>query len=72
MKKLIEFFRPEKSKWIDVAMFDRDGYYKLIQMRIQLNNNKKTFRVQEIDFINDYVIKTELYKNILAKNSGDI
>jgi len=72
MKKLIEFIRPQKSKWIDVAIFDSAGRYKLVQMRIQLNNNKKTFRVKQIGFINDYTIKNEMYKNILALNSGDI
>ena len=71
-KKFIEFLRPERSKWIDVGICDISGRYKLIQMRIQLNNNKKTFRVKEIGYINDFAIKQELYKNILAKHSDDI
>jgi hypothetical protein len=72
MKKLIEFFKPQKSKWIDLAIYDLNGHYRLSQMRIQLNNNKKTFRIVHIGFINDYTIKQEMYKNILATNSDDI
>jgi len=58
----------KKSKWIDVGMYDTRGHYKLVQMRYRIDNNKKEFRTVSLGFVNDYAIKSELFKNIQASN----
>lgn len=68
MKKIINYLFPNKSKWIDISMFDRDGYYKLIQMRIRLDNNKKEFRIANIGFINDSSVKEKIYESVLSNS----
>jgi hypothetical protein len=65
MKKIIEYLFPEKSKWVDIEMFEDSGRYKLIQMRHVLRNNKKEFRVVSIGFVNDFVQKDKIYKKVL-------
>jgi hypothetical protein len=67
MKNL--FKKSEKSKWIDVGMYDHDGYYKLVQMRFRLDNNEKEFRTTSLGFINSYQYRDDLFKNILAHNA---
>ena len=59
---------PKKSKWIDVGMYDRTGHYKLIQMRYRLDNNKKQFRTVSLGFVNDFQIRSNLFKNIQDSN----
>ena len=71
MKKIINYLFPNKSKWIDISMFDRDGYYKLIQMRIRLDNNKKEFRIANIGFINDSSVKEKIYESVLSNGIKD-
>jgi len=66
MKKIINFIFPEKSQWFDIGMFDSGGYYKLIQMRYVVKNNKKSFRVTSIGFVNDYTQKADIYKKSLS------
>lgn len=63
------FKSPLKSKWIDVGMYDKSGYYKLIQMRYRIDNNRKEFRTISLGMINAYEYKPELFKNILSHNS---
>ena len=60
---------PEKSKWIDMGMYNRSGYYNLIQMRYRIDNNKKQFRTVSMGFVNDYLSKNELFKNVKYNNS---
>ena len=60
--------RRERTNWIDVGMYDRDGHYKLVQMRMVVENNKKEFRTVSLGFINDYINKPNLFKNILGNN----
>jgi len=71
MKKIINYLFPNKSKWIDISMFDRDGHYKLIQMRIRLDNNKKEFRIANIGFINDSSVKEKIYESVLSNGIKD-
>ena len=71
MKKIINYLFPNKSKWIDISMFDRDGYYKLIQIRIRLDNNKKEFRIANIGFINDSSVKEKIYESVLSNGIKD-
>ena len=66
--KIIKALLPKKSNWIDVGMYDRDGHYKLVQMRYRLDNNKKSFRTVTLGFVNDYVNRPELFRNIQASN----
>lgn len=60
---------PKKSNWIDIYMFESSGYYKLIQMRYRLDNNKKEFRTASIGFVNDYTVKLKIYENVLLERS---
>ncbi len=60
---------PQKSKWIDIYMFEDSGKYKLIQMRYRLDNNKKEFRTASIGFVNDYTVKLKIYENVLLERS---
>jgi len=69
LKFLKEFFFPAKSKWIDVGMYEHSGYYKLVQMRYRLNNNKKEFRKASMGFINDPYNKEKLFSNTLKHNA---
>lgn len=59
----------KKSNWIDVGMYDKSGYYKLVQMRYRLDNNKKSFRTVSLGFVNDgHGIKLDLFKRIQSFN----
>lgn len=58
-----------KSKWIDIGMYDYAGYYKLVQMRFRLDNNKKEFRTVSLGFINAPEYRIDLFKNILSHNA---
>jgi len=64
-------FKTEKSKWIDVGMYDKDGYYKLVQMRYRLKDNKKEFRTVSLGFVNTYEYSQQLFKNIMAYNAKE-
>ena len=66
MKKILNYLFPKKSKWIDIYMFDRSGHYKLIQMRVRLDNNKKEFRIADIGFVNDFTVKLKIYESVLS------
>lgn len=66
MKSIINYFFPVKSQWFDIAMVDNNGVYKLVQMRYVLKNNKKSFRIASIGFVNDYTQRAEIYKNTLS------
>lgn len=68
MKNL--FKKAEKSKWIDVGMYDDEGYYKLVQMRFRLDNNKKEFRTVSLGFINAFEYRSNLFTNIMAHNAS--
>ena len=68
MKKIINYIFPEKSQWFDVAMFDSCGEYKLIQMRYVLKNNKKSFRIVNIGFINDPTQKVNIFNKTMSLN----
>ncbi len=70
MKKIINYLFPKKSQWFDVGCYERDGHYKLIQMRFNLDNNRKEFRTANMGFINDYKIKNELFDVILSINKN--
>ena len=70
--KIIKTLFPKKSNWIDVGMYDRGGHYKLVQMRYRLDNNKKQFRTVSLGFVNDYVNRPELFKNIQASNCDNV
>lgn len=61
MKKIKQFFFPEKSKWFDISCFECEGTYRLIQMRYRLDNNKKQFRIAKIGFVNDPSQKSGIY-----------
>lgn len=66
MNKIINYFIPNKTKWIDIYCFDQSGNYKLLQMRINLKNNKKSFRIANMGFINDYTVKLKIYDAVLS------
>lgn len=66
MKKILNLFFPKKTKWIDIHVYDSSGYYKLIQMRYRLDNNKKEFRTVNIGFVNDYTVKLKIYNAVLS------
>lgn len=68
MKQILNYFFPKKTKWIDIYMYDRNGHYKLIQMRIRLDNNKKEFRIANIGFINDSSVKEKIYESVLSNS----
>jgi len=68
INKILKTLFPEKCKWIDVGMYDKGGHYKLVQMRYRLDNNKKEFRTVSLGFVNDYVNRPELFKNIQSSN----
>ncbi len=63
------FKSPEKSKWIDVGMYDHNGYYKLVQMRYRVDNNKKEFRTVSLGFVNAWEYREKLFSNILSHNA---
>ena len=69
VRSILNFFFPEKSKWIDIYMFENEGRYKLIQMRYRLDNNKKEFRIASVGFVNDYTVRSKIYENILLERS---
>lgn len=69
MNKIFEFLFPQKTKWIDLGLFNKSGRYTLVQMRITLKNNKKEYRRTSMGFINDYVEKENLYKASMRHNS---
>ena len=69
MQRILNLFFPKKSKWIDIYMFDNNGYYKLIQMRYRLDNNKKQFRTTSIGFVNDYTVRQRIYDAVLLERS---
>lgn len=66
MKKIIKFLFPEKSKWIDIEMYETSGYYHLIQMRHTIKTNKKSFRTVKIGFVNDNHQQGKIYKAVLV------
>ena len=66
MKQILNYLFPKKTKWIDIQVYDSSGYYKLIQMRYRLDNNKKEFRTVNIGFVNDYTVKLKIYEAILS------
>lgn len=66
MKTILNYFFPKKTKWIDIQVYESSGYYKLIQMRYRLDNNKKEFRTANIGFVNDYTVKLKIYDAILS------
>ncbi len=63
------FKMPKKTKWIDVGMYDKCGYYKLVQMRIRIDNNKKEFKTISLGFINAHEYRPALFKNIMDNNA---
>lgn len=65
---IINYLFPQKTNWIDVGMFNHDGRYKLIQMRINTKNNKKEFRRVSLGWVNDYTAKKEIFENTLKHN----
>ena len=67
MQRILNYFFPKKSKWIDIYLYDDSGHYKLIQMRYRLDNNKKQFRTALIGFVNDYTVKQQIYDNVLLE-----
>lgn len=67
---MLNWLFPKKSKWIDIGMYDKSGYYKLIQMRFRIDNNKKEFRTVNLGFINNWQIKDQLATNIMTINSN--
>lgn len=64
------FKKAEKSKWIDVGMYDHMGHYKLVQMRYRIDNNKKEFRTVSLGFINAYEFRSALFANIMKYNAS--
>lgn len=66
MNTIHKWLFPEKSKWIDIACYDRMGHYYLIQMRYTIDTNRKEFRVAKIGFVNDYIRKPVIFANILS------
>lgn len=68
MKQILNYFFPKKTKWIDIYMYDRNGHYKLIQMRYTLDNNKKEFRTVDVGFVNDFTVKLKIYDAVLSNN----
>ena len=65
---IINYLFTKKTNWIDVGMFNHDGRYKLIQMRINTKNNKKEFRRVSLGWVNDYTAKQDIFKNTLNNN----
>lgn len=70
MKKIINYLFPVKSQWFDAGLFEDQGTYKLIQFRLNYKNNKKTFRVASMGFVNDDTQKETIYKNVLSINKS--
>ena len=70
MKTIFSYLFPKKSKWHDIGIYDKFGEYLLIQLRCGLDNNKKEFRTVSMGFVNDHVIKQDLFKAVLSVNSG--
>lgn len=69
---MLKIFKlPAKSNWIDVGLYESSGYYKLIQMRYRLDNNKKYFRTVSLGFVNDYRSKEDIYNEVLKHNSNE-
>jgi hypothetical protein len=62
------FKRKERTSWIDVGMFDSSGHYKLTQMRMVIESNKKEFRTVDLGFVNDYTTKLGIYDKVLKHN----
>ena len=52
MKKIIQILFPPKTPWVDQTLVFNDGYARLIQMRYNINNNKKEFRTVKIGWVN--------------------
>ena len=53
------------SEWIDIGMTENRGYYKLVQMKVNLKDNSKKFNITSMGFINDYKAQNNLYANSL-------
>lgn len=68
ISKIKKLITPNRSKWTDVGMYDKNGHYKLVQMRWRLDNNKKSFRTVTLGFVNDYENKPELFRKIKSFN----
>lgn len=67
MKKIKKWLFPEKTKWVDISCFDRNGNYYLIQMRQEIESHKKQFRIAKIGFVNDYTRKPTIYDTAFSK-----
>lgn len=65
-QKIINYLLPKKSQWFDIGCCETSGHYKLIQMRYNLETNKKEFRKVSMGFINDYTVKLSLYEKALS------
>lgn len=66
MKTIINYLFPKKSQWFDIGTFESSGEYKLIQMRYNLDNNKKSFRVVSMGFVNDHAQRAKIYEKVLS------
>ncbi len=64
----LDFIFPKYTKWKDIQLYDSDGHYKLVQMRIRVRDNKKIFRTTSLGFINDYTVKNSIRERILNTN----
>jgi len=53
------------SEWIDIGMTESLGYFKLVQMKVNLKDNSKKFNITSMGFINDYKAQNNLYANSL-------
>lgn len=69
MHKLLEYFFPKKSQWIDIAVSKYGTTYKLTQMRIVLNSNKKIFRTTKV--VEHCTIDVDSIANKVASINSD-
>lgn len=67
MKKFINLIFPKKSKWIDIGCYERKGTYYLLQMRYEIESNKKEFCIATMGFINDYNQKDKLFSAAIGR-----
>lgn len=65
-QKIINYLFPKFSEWFDIGCYENSGKYKLLQMRYNLETNKKQFRSASMGFINDYTVKLSLYEKALS------
>lgn len=58
------FAEPNWTEWIDIGVLGGNGYAKLLQMKVNLDDNSKVFRQTRLGWVNE-TYKQTLFDKIL-------